>query len=195
MRTAIGLATLLAATGLARADADATLSTSTPLTRDHWELGLAMLLPAELDQDVGAQAVLARQVGPLRLGLEYAMVGRCAERMLYDKDTGAVEVAKVDAQVHRIGVGARYRVGLGTSSVGTGVYLEGGVGRQQHRFERGPALTRDDVALGFGFEMLGGGAQLVGFDLGGRFTLARGATDDAPVESTATVVLGLLLGS
>lgn len=170
------------------------LEERSPLTRGHWELGLAMLLPID-HGDPGAHAVLGRQLGPVRLGLEYSLGSACADQTYVDKATGAIMTEAADAQLHRIGAAARYRVGVGMDDVGAGLYLEAGVGRQQLRFDRGPAAVRDDVLIGIGMDVLGGGRQLVGLDIGGRFTLASGSSDAAPAEVTAALVVGLLLGT
>jgi hypothetical protein len=167
------------------------LTTATPLSRSHWEAGIAMTLPLALG-DVGLHAAAGRAFGPLRLAGEYTLGDASADRAV--AVGGAVGVMADCGQRQRLGVAARYRVDLGLPTMGTGVYVEAGVGRATTAWKSGFTSTRDDMLLGVGFELLGGDARVVGMDLGMRVTIAEPEQPGAAKDTTGVITVGLLLG-
>lgn len=164
------------------------LTFATPLTRPHWEGELAMTLPLALG-DVGLHAAIGRQVGAFRLAAEYTL-----SDVSTDGGGSPLMALPVDCgRQQRLGVALRYRLGVGLPELGTGLYVEAGLGRNTVAWKSRGATTRhDDVLLGLGFDMLGGGARTVGLDLGARFTLADTGGGDR--EATGVIALGLLVG-
>ncbi|MBK9036762.1 MAG: hypothetical protein IPL61_36855 [Myxococcales bacterium] len=173
----------------ASAGAASALTSSTPLVRPHWEAALAMVLPLELG-DPGLHAAVGRQIGSFRLAGEYTLTDAASDRAM----PGALAVVSDCGQRQRLGVAARYRLGLGTPDVGVGFYLEGGLGQATTRWSKTGTSRRDDALIGLGFELAGGGARLAGFELGGRFTIADGDGPDAAREVTGVITVGLLVG-
>ncbi len=163
------------------------LTFATPLTRPHWEGELAMTLPLALG-DVGLHAAIGRQVGAFRVAAEYTLTDTST-------DTGAGPLSAVPldcGRQQRLGLALRYRLGVGLPELGTGLYVEAGLGRNTVAWKTRGTTRHDDVLLGVGFDMLGGGARTVGLDLGARFTLADTGAGDR--EATGVIALGLLVG-
>ncbi|MBL8626546.1 MAG: hypothetical protein JNK64_34840 [Myxococcales bacterium] len=163
------------------------LTFATPLTRPHWEGELAMTLPLALG-DVGLHAAIGRQVGAFRVAAEYTLSDAST-----DGGAGPLMAVPVDCgRQQRLGVALRYRLGIGLPELGTGLYVEAGLGRNTVAWKTRGTTRHDDVLLGVGFDMLGGGARTVGLDLGARFTLADTGGGDR--EATGVIALGLLVG-
>lgn len=163
------------------------LTFATPLTRPHWEGELAMTLPLALG-DVGLHAAVGRQVGAFRVAAEYTL-----SDVSTDGGAGPLTAVPLDCgRQQRLGVALRYRLGLGLPELGTGLYVEAGLGRNTVAWKTRGTTRHDDVLLGLGFDMLGGGARTVGLDLGARFTLADTGGGDR--EATGVIALGLLVG-
>ena len=142
--------------------------------------------------DVGLHAAAGRAFGPLRLAGEYTLGDASADRAV--AVGGAVGVMADCGQRQRLGVAARYRVDLGLPTMGTGAYVEAGVGRATTAWKSGVTSTRDDMLLGVGFELLGGDARVVGMDLGMRVTIAEPEQPGAAKDTTGVITVGLLLG-
>lgn len=163
------------------------LTFATPLTRPHWEGELAMTLPLALG-DVGLHAAIGRQVGAFRVAAEYTLTDAST-----DTGVGPLMAVPLDCgRQQRLGLALRYRLGLGLPELGTGLYVEAGLGRNTVAWKTRGTTRHDDVLLGVGFDMLGGGARTVGLDLGARFTLADTGGGDR--EATGVIALGLLVG-
>lgn len=167
------------------------LTFDTPLSRSHWEAGVAMTVPMGFG-DIGLHAAVGRAFGPLRLAGEYTLDSASADRTV---STGWTSAVMADCgQRQRLGLGARYRVDMGLATMGTGVYVEAGVGRATTTWKSGAESTRKDVLLGLGFELLGGGQRLIGMDLGARFTIAEAEQPGAAKDTTGLITIGLLVG-
>ncbi len=163
------------------------LTFATPLTQPHWEGELAMTLPLALG-DVGLHAAIGRQVGAFRVAAEYTLTDAST-----DTGAGPLSAAPLDCgRQQRLGLALRYRLGVGLPELGTGLYVEAGLGRNTVAWKTRGTTRHDDVLLGLGFDMLGGGARTVGLDLGARFTLADTGGGDR--EATGVIALGLLVG-
>lgn len=163
------------------------LTFATPLTRPHWEGELAMTLPLARGA-VGLHAAIGRQVGAFRVAAEYTLTDAST-----DGGAGPLRAVPLDCgRQQRLGLALRYRLGLGLPELGTGLYVEAGLGRNTVAWKTRGTTRHGDVLLGVGFDMLGGGARTVGLDLGARFTLADTGGGDR--EATGVIALGLLVG-
>lgn len=160
------------------------LTWTTPLARPHWEAAVAMAVPIDTSGEPGLHVALGRQLGGFRLALEYTRTDAAGDRPsmtipgLVSPDCGLSQ---------RLGVAARYRVGMGAPPVGFGAYLEGGLGRDEVTWSHSPTTVERDLMLGLGVEVVGGDDRLLGFDMGARFVLADRAT-------AAMLVVGLIAG-
>lgn len=170
------------ATPSASAPAEGELVWSTPLARPHWEAAVAMALPLDTAGDIGLHVAAGRQLGGFRLALEYTRSDTAGDR---PSKTGALMADCGLSQ--RIGVAARYRVGMGAPPVGFGAYLEGGAGRDEVSWSHSGTSVERDLMLGLGVELVGGGDRLFGVDIGARFVLAERTT-------TGFLTVGLIAG-
>ncbi len=158
-----------------------------PLERPHWEVGLAMTVPLGAG-DLGVHAAAGRQVGPVRLAAEYTLTAASGDR---DRAGGVV----LDCgQRQRLGLAARYRLGVGTPEVATGLFVEGGLGLVETRWQVTGAARQRDAMAGLGVELAAGRARLAGLDVGARVTIAARDTAGAPREVTGLLLVGLLVG-
>jgi hypothetical protein len=139
--------TLALAAGTARADAD------DPFARGRTELGLGMLAGGFSVGPVAGPAVgihldAGRRMGPLFLVGEY--------NLLSIGEGSQVDARPIRGLLHRVGASARYSVvefgGGRHIPVQGGVWIEGGVGAQEVRWDGGGRLGRGDVNLGFGLQ-------------------------------------------
>lgn len=148
------------------------------LVAPHWEASVGFALATEGFADPSITASIGRQVGPVRLGLDY---------MRYERDLGMALVCPVPAS--RIGLTARYRVSMPIGLGGMGVYTEAGIGRETRTFKDDTRESAATGMLGFGMEVLVGGAKSAGFDIGMRFVV------DEEDRVAGLVQVGLLLAS
>jgi hypothetical protein len=175
----------------------------------RWEVTLAGQLGRFAIDDVagpqfGLQASLGRQLGPLRLAVDYGIAKFSAHRDLYDAGGWWDGWEDVGGEVRRIGASVRGRVGGDVESLDGKThatlagYLELGAGRQTILWSGGGEQTRRDVSLGLGLEIVGGRTHVGGFDLGVRF-LASPKTGQMSEDRThdlgVLVHLGAMLGS
>ena len=177
MRSAAALLLLMIGAGVASADETA----PSPLMRPHWEAEVAMVLPLELAHDPGVHVAVGRQIGGFRLAAEYTRGDASIDR------PSGFTVMTDSGLSQRLGIAARYRVGMGAPPIGFGAYLEGGLGRDEVTWSRGDSTVARDLMLGLGVEMAGGDERLFGLDVGARFVLGGR-------ETAALFTIGLIAG-
>lgn len=180
-----------------------------PLGGSHWEFELAVEGGAMGGVDVGdisgnrvgALAVVARQLGPVRVGLELAVGKVWAQRDLYTADGWWDGWEDIAGESTRVGASLRLRgVARPNGAFGPGVtvanitgYVEAGVGSETVTFSGGhPGASRGDVMLGIGTEVAAGTSRFGGADLGVRVFIAESPD---PSESTHDVAVMLHLGA
>lgn len=150
------------------------------LAAPHWEAGLAMLVVTDLGSGgPSPAAMLGRQLGPVRVSLDY---------MRYDRTLDAA-LSICPVSTSRIGATMRYRASMSVGVGGMGGYLEGGIGRETSTLKDGRQLHATSYVAGLGFETLLGGRRSMGFDLGFRFLV------DERDTLTGLFQLGVLFGS
>jgi len=173
-----------------------------PILRgSHWELG-AFLEGGRIAVDdiaggqFGVRGEIARELGPLRIGVEGSIAKFSAQRDLYDSMGWWNGWEDVAGEVTRVGLTARLRTGMITQPTSLSpyradlaFYVEGGVGKQHIAWDTGAANERSDFMLGAGFEIAGGQDRIGGFDLNVRAVVAPSL--DASVE---THDVGILVG-
>ena len=181
----------MSASVAAPADADPhALTFVTPLTRPHWEAALAVVLPLDLG-DPGLHLAAGRQIGSVRLAGEYTLTDAASDRAR----PGTAMVIPDCGQRQRLGVAARYRLGVGAPGVGAGFYLEAGIGQATTTWKLTGTSRRRDALVGLGLEMAGGaGGRLAGFELGARFTIADGDGPTPTRDVVGVITMGLLVG-
>jgi hypothetical protein len=144
----------------------------------------------------GVGVTLARQLGPLRLGLEYGFSKFSAQRDLYTADGWWDGWEDVGGEMQRYGAIVRLRAASSLDapfSPTGGAYVELGVGREQLRYDGGGARSRDDLAAGLGLEgVMVGHRHMGGMDFGVRF-LATDAPDGTH-DVAVLMHLGALFG-
>jgi len=179
------------------------------LTRSRWEAELSLegapmhgfAMGDVRGSLVGLRASVGRQIGPLRLSLEYGVAKFSARHDLYTSDGWWDGWVDLGGEVSRVGAAVRYRVSAGTERAphtSLGFYAELGLGRQTIAWTGGGEHTRSDAAFGLGFEIAGGSHhRMGGFDLGVR--LIASPKPDTSMDRThdlsALLQLGVLLGS
>ncbi len=158
--------------------APVTSSSTDALTDPHWELALGMTIPMALAGDgPDLVAAIGRQVGPVRIAVDYTRFTRGADAM----------GCAINAQ--RFGVAARYRTSLDLGIGAVGAYIEAGVGHETFVLEDRPASARS-YALGLGVDSLFGVAKRMGFDFGYRVQL-----DATSGDTTHLMLVSALFGT
>lgn len=174
-----------------------------PILRgSHWELGAFLEGGRIAAGDIaggqfGVRGEIARQLGPLRIGVEGSIAKFSAQRDLYDAMGWWDGWEDVGGEVSRVGLTGRLRMGTITEPSTMSpyradlvFYLEGGVGQQHIAWDSGDANDRNDFMLGTGFEIAGGSDRIGGFDLNVRAVVAPSL--DASVEThDVSVLVGL----
>jgi len=180
--------------------------THSVLARHRWEAELAAELAPSVEMDgvsgaeqIGLRLSFGRQIGPLRLSLEYGVSQFDSQRSVVGAN-GWLEYEQRNGELTRVGAAARYRVSAGMASaphLTVGFYGEVGIGRQTIVWEAGDESARTDAALGFGVEMAGGRDRMGGIDFGVRFHASRKPENpvDRTHDLTAVLQLGILIGS
>ena len=176
-----------------------------PILRgSHWELG-AFLEGGRISAgdiaggQFGVRGEIARQLGPLRIGVEGSIAKFAAQRDLYDSMGWWNGWEDVGGEVSRVGLTARLRTGMITEPTPMApyradlvFYVEGGVGQQHIAWDTGDANERQDFMLGVGFEIAGGRDRIGGFDLNVRAVVAPSL--DSSVETHDVSIIGGLGG-
>ena len=123
---------------------------------------------------IGAHVDLLHQFGRLGLLGEYNFLSVGQSDSVSSKGQRGIE--------HRFGGALRYNIGeFGANIVNMAVWGEAGLGREWIRWDGGGRLTRNDVAIGFGFQptfMLGRGKdkKTLGYYMAVRFDIANSPT-------------------
>lgn len=173
-----------------------------PILRgSHWELGVFLEGGRIAVDDIaggqfGVRGEFARQLGPLRIGVEGSIAKFVAQRDLYDQMGWWNGWEDVGGEVSRVGLTARLRAGAITDPTMSPYradlvfYVEGGVGKQHIAWDTGSSNERQDFMLGTGFEIAGGRDRIGGFDLNVRAVV--GPSLNASVEThDVSVLVGL----
>jgi hypothetical protein len=148
---------------------------------------------------VGLSLGFARQLGWLRLGLEYTAAKVYATRDLYTADGWWDGWEDVNGEMQRFGITGRFRAAIDATvhdpsapGAAAGVFAEAGVGAQQFRWEIGGRDSRNDVMLGAGVEIAFGGRRMGGMDFGGRMLITDGKNGTR--DLAGVIHVGLLIG-
>lgn len=173
------------------ANSAGTLTSETPLTSVHWEGGLAMAIGMDLSADINVHAAFGLQVDAVRIAAEYTMNKAHSETM---DPTSTWRMIDHWGQNQRFGLAGRYRLDVGTSDIGAGLYVEAGAGLNVTNWAKQADTRQGDVMLGLGCEFLVGERKRMGMDFGFRFLISEGVTADAPRDVATIFTLGMLVG-
>ena len=172
--------------------------------RGHrWEAGVlfeggTFELAGATGGQYGVRALVGRQIGALRLAVDYGMSSWSAQLHTYDAMGWWSGTHDFGGQVQRAGITARLRGVMTVDDPGCpcdlGLYVEGGAGRSWITTHGSSTVAeRTDYLLGLGFEIAGGRQAFGGSDMGVRF-IASPSMVDATLDIGIVGYLGATFG-
>lgn len=170
---------------------DTFFSTATPLTTVHWEGALAMAIPIDNWGGPNVHAAFGLQVDSVRVAAEYSL---SKSHMTTMDPASTWRTVDHWGQNQRFGVAGRYRLDMGETWLGMGVYGEAGLGLNFTSWKTQAETHHGDVMAGLGFEMLAGERRRIGMDMGFRFIVREGEGPAASKEVASVFTLGMLFG-